>query len=256
MPADASFAVGVSFEPVRYSGRVLHLRRHARGHRLVSQACPAQCAGRSCRHGGAEALRARRIRWPRVAGPSPCPRVAAAGEPLPAAHRLRGAGQPFRAERHPQLAAAAAAAKLVGRRDPARHRVRDVDLSRQHCRRDHRRGHGKARLSRPGRNRVPRRHRRGVERRRCGQRDRRHDHHDDVDQRRFAVGRRQLLSWPPSPPSPSSRRSPRCSSSASRRSRRQGRSTSRSTGRAVSSCCCCCCRSWPSTSLAAGGRAR
>ena len=148
----------------------------------------------------------------------------------------------------PELAAAAAAAKLVGRRGPARHRVRHVDLPRQHRRRDHRRGHGQARLSRPGRDRIPGRHRRGVERRRRGQRDRRHDDDDDVDQgvSPLVVA---TLSWPRSPLSPSSRRSPRCSSSASRRSRRKEVGVTIDWPRGVIVAVCCC-RHRPSTSSA------
>ncbi len=75
----------------------------------------------------------------------------------------------------------------------ARHRIRAVELPRQHRGSPDRRHDGASRVQGQSPYRLSRRHRRGVERRRIRQRGRRHHHDDDVDRRHQpAVGRRSL----------------------------------------------------------------
>ena len=99
---------------------------------------------------------------------------------VPAA-RLRAAVAAFREDAHSGGAAALPAARLEGRVHPAGDGVRAVVLSRQHRRGADRRGDGAYAVPRQGARRLSRRHRRRVERRRLGQRGRRHHDHHDVD---------------------------------------------------------------------------
>ena len=81
-------------------------------------------------------------------------------------------------------AAALPAGRLEGRLRAAGDDLRAVELPRQHRRRADRRHDGARGVPRQGAHRLPGGDRRGVQRRRLGQRRRRHDHDHDVDRRR------------------------------------------------------------------------
>ena len=114
-------------------------------------------------------------------------------EPVPAADGLCAAVAAFREEPHPGRDAGLPARRLEGRVRAAGHRVRAVELSRQHRRRADRRHDGAACLPGKGPYRLSRGHRRCIECRRLRQRGRRHHDHHDVDRRREpALGARGL----------------------------------------------------------------
>ncbi len=109
------------------------------------------------------------------------------GQPVPAADGLRAALAPLRDEPRARRDARLSSRRLEGRRCAPGGRVRAVELPRQHRGGADRRHHGPPCLPRQGPYRLPRRDRRGVERRRLRQRRRRHHDHDDVDRRHQPV---------------------------------------------------------------------
>ena len=132
--------------------------------------------------------------------PGPVGAVAAPGsrmgdyrQPVRAAARLRAAVEALRSEPRSRVAAEIPARRLEGRARAAGDDLRAVVVPRQHRRRADRRHHRARGIPRQGAHRLPRGHRRRLERRRLGQRRRRHHHHDDVDRRRAsAAGDRSL----------------------------------------------------------------
>ena len=121
------------------------------------------------------------------------PRVGDPRQPVPAADGLCHPVAAFREQPHPGRDAGVPAERLEGRACAARHRVRAVELPRQHRRRPDRRHDGAARVQGQSPYRLPRRHRRSVECRRLRQRRRRHHHHHDVDRRHQPAACRRSL---------------------------------------------------------------
>ena len=126
---------------------------------------------------------------PRRSGAAHAARVGDPRQPVPPADGLRPAVAALRDQQAPRRDAGVPARRLEGRLRPARHRVRAVELPRQHRRGADRRGDGARGVQGPGAHRLSRRHRRRVQRRRLGQRGGRHHHHHDVDRRRQPAGR-------------------------------------------------------------------
>ena len=155
--------------------------------------------------------------------------VGAGHQPAAPDHRLRAARPPLRGKPGAAPAAEPAPRRLEGRLRHARRRLRPVELPRQHRGGDDRRNDGDGALPRPRPRRLPRCHRRRIERRRLGQRRRRHDDDDDVDRRRQADRRSSRRTSRQSRRCSSSASSPRASSTPSSRSSRTRQPASRST---------------------------
>ena len=170
---------------VRHPGRLHPVRPDAARRRdLPSQ----DAAGRADRARGGHRLQAalhrlqagRGFQRPRAAD---APRVGHPRQSVPAADGLCDPVAALREQPHPRRDAGVPAGRLDRRARAARHRVRAVELPRQHRRCPDRRHDGAARVQGQSPHRLSRRHRRGVERRRLRQRGRRHHHDDDVDRR-------------------------------------------------------------------------
>ena len=180
---------------VRHPGRLHPVRPDAARRRdLPSQ----DAAGRAHRARGGHRLQAALHRLQAGRGlQRPCaadaPRVGHPRQSVPAADGLCDPVAALREQPHPRRNARVPAGWLGRRACVARHRVRAVELPRQHRGSADRRHDGASRVQGQSPHRLSRRHRRGVERRRLRQRGRRHHHDDDVDRRHQpAVGRESL----------------------------------------------------------------
>ena len=179
----------------RHSGRLHPVRADADRRCGVSSQDAAGCADRSR---GDRALQARLHRLQDRAGTirpraAHAARVGDPGQSVPAADGLCDPVAALREQPHPRRDAGVPAGRMAWRAGAARHRVRAVELPRQHRGRADRRHDGAPRVPRPSPHRLSRGHRGCLQRRRLGQRGRRHHHHDDVDRRHQpAVGAQGL----------------------------------------------------------------